>query len=194
MPLILLLIIPAGIIIYVWSMYNRFVTIKVRIGASVQEIGNQLKRQAGLIPNLEESAKAYLKHEKGIFKELAEARKAVDKAVASGKMKAIDEAANKISSLIPNIRAIMESNPQIKGAGVISRLMDELRDTADKVMYSRRTMIDLSADYNTLRQAFPSNIIANLFGFGEAKGLATSVAGEHLAVSGEELKTPKISL
>ena len=72
MPIILVLGLAAVVLIfYVVSVYNFFVSSKARIKASVQEIGNQLKRQADLIPNLESSAKGYLKHEKGIFKELA---------------------------------------------------------------------------------------------------------------------------
>ena len=76
------LLIGLGLVIvfYLISTYNFFQTTLVRIKASIQDIGNQLKRQASLIPNLESSAKGYLKHEKGIFKDLTDARKAVDAA------------------------------------------------------------------------------------------------------------------
>jgi len=191
MPFILIGFI-AIVVIWVFATYNKFVTIKTRIGASIQEIGNQLKRQANLIPNLEESAKAYLKHEKGIFKELAEARKAVTEAVRSGKMEAAEAANEKISALIPSFRAVLESNPEIKGAEVISKMMDELRDTADKLMYARRTVIDLSADYNVSLKVFPSNMIAKLFGFGEEKGIATPTEGAHISVDEAETKDVKV--
>ena len=76
-PLLIIIVIVVLIGAYFLSVYNFLATVKVRIGASIQEIGNQLKRQADLIPNLEASAKGYLKHEKEIFKMLVDARRAV---------------------------------------------------------------------------------------------------------------------
>jgi len=84
--MIFLIIAVAIILIWLISTYNFFVSSKARIKAAVQEIGNQLKRQADLIPNLEESVKGYIKHEKRIFADLTEARKAVMKAVDSGNL------------------------------------------------------------------------------------------------------------
>src|SRR4030042_6698878 len=97
---ILFLIILAVLVIYVFSLYNQFVTIKDRIKASIQEIGNQLKRQAELIPNLVTSAKGYLKHEKGIFDKLTDARKTINQAVESGDIQKMADAGNKLASLL----------------------------------------------------------------------------------------------
>ena len=72
--------------------------------------------------------------------------------------------------------------------------MDELRDTADKVMYSRRLVIDLTADYNVKRVAFPTSLVANMFGFSELPGLITPQTGDHVEVSQEEMKSPKVNL
>jgi LemA protein len=176
------------------STYNFFVSTRTRIKAAVQEIGNQLKRQASLIPNLEASTKGYLKHEKGIFKELTDARKAVGKAVKSGDVQTMADAGRKLAQVLPKIQVVVESNPEIKGAGVVTKLMDELRDTADKVMYSRRLVIDLTADFNVKRVAFPSSIVANVFKFEEQPGLITPEKGEHLEVSAKETKTPKVKI
>ncbi len=182
------------IILYIWSLYNQFVTVKTRIKASIQEIGNQLKRQANLIPNLVSSVKGYMKHEKDVFKELTEARKAVVGAI-DGKdiQKLIDTGARLQTALAP-IRAVFESTPELKAAGPTSKLMDELRDTADKVMYSRRTLIDLTADYNIKVITFPSKIVAQMFSFKQEKGLKTPTEGEHLEVKKEETKAPKVNL
>lgn len=193
-PALLLLVVVLVIAGYLLLTYNRFVTMRVRIRASVQEIGNQLKRQASLIPNLEKSAKAYLEHEKSIFKSLTEARKAVAVAQKSGSLEDAQKASELISGIIPRIQVVVESNPEIKGAGVVTQLMNELRDTADKLMYSRRTLIDLTADYNSLRVRFPTNLVATIFGFTEEKGLATPTEGEHLEVGKEETKTPEVKL
>ncbi len=194
MPILLLLIIPIVIGFWVMSTYNFFVSTKARIKASIQEIGNQLKRQADLIPNLESSAKGFLKHEKGIFEELTSARKAVTAAVSSGDLNKMAEAGSRIGSLLPQIKVAVEDNPEIKGAEVVKPLMEELRDTADKVMYARRLLIDLTADYNVRVATFPSNLIANVFGFKEMEGIKTPLEGEHITVSEMDTKTPKVSL
>jgi len=195
MPLLIIpVLVLIGVAVWVVMQYNFFVSTKARVKAAVQEIGNQLKRQADLIPNLEESAKGYLKHEKGIFKDLAEARKTIASAVKSGDVQKMSDAGSMVSALIPNIQAVFESNPEIKGSEVVGKLMDELRDTADKVMYSRRLVIDLTADYNVRRVSFPSNLVASMFGMGELAGIATPQSGEHVEVGTSDLKTPKVKL
>lgn len=189
-----ILIVLGLIVIWIVSTYNFFVSSKARIKASVQEIGNQLKRQADLIPNLESSAKGYLKHEKGIYKDLTDARKSITSAIKSGDVQKMADAGSKLASLIPNIQVVVESNPELKGSEVVTKLMDELRDTADKVMYSRRLVIDLTADFNVKRVALPSNIVANIFGFKEQPGLITPESGEHVETKKSDLKTPKVKL
>ena len=105
------------LVLWLISVFNFFVATKARIKASIQEIGNQLKRQADLIPNLENSVKGYLKHEKGILAMLAEARKLI----ASGK-----DASGKIAEVLPKLTVAVEDNPQLKGNEVVKSLMDEL--------------------------------------------------------------------
>ena len=191
--MIWIILIPLILIIfYVINIYNFFVSSKARIKASIQEIGNQLKRQSDLIPNLISSAKGYLKHEKGIFDKLTDARKSITKAVESGDVQKMSDAGSKLASILPDLKVIVESNPEIKGAEVVSNLMDELRDTSDKVMYSRRLLIDLSADYNVKRVSFPSNIIASVFSFEEVQGLKTPEG--KIEVNESEMVTPKVDL
>lgn len=189
-------ILAIAVIIILWgiSAFNFFVSAKARIKASVQEIGNQLKRQVELIPNLEASTKGYLKHEKGIFDDLADARKAVAAAVKSGSLQEMTKASSKLSEVLPALSVAVESNPQIKGSEVVMDLMEELRDTADKVMYARRLLIDLTQEYNIKRVTFPSSLIAGSFHFEELPGLVTPEEGEHLRVSESDTKTPKINL
>src|SRR5512136_960837 len=110
---ILLLIAVVVVVLWVVSTYNFFVSSKTRIGASVQEIGNQLKRQVELIPNLEASVKGYLKHEKGIFDELSNARKMVAAAAKSGDLKKMADAGKALSEVLPKIQVVVESNPEI---------------------------------------------------------------------------------
>jgi LemA protein len=191
----LILIILAVLLLYVIGVYNGLVTTKTRIAASIQEIGNQLKRQAELIPNLEESAKGYLKQEKDVFKMLTDARKSVSDAVASGDLNQLSQAGDQVTKLLPKLQVVVESNPELKSAGVVTDLMDELRDTSDKVMYARRTLIDLTADYNIKISTFPSNIVANMFNFKIAPGLAMpNDSGAALQVSDRDVITPKVKL
>ena len=190
----LFLILVVILVFWVVSTYNFFVSTKTRIKAAVQEIGNQLKRQADLIPNLESSTKGYLTHEKGIFEDLANARREIAKAIESGDVQKMADAANKLAVVLPSFKVAVEDNPELKASEVVAKLMDELRDTADKVMYARRLLIDLTADYNVKRVSMPANIIANMFKFEEQPGLITPEKGEHVEVSEGQLKTPKVNL
>lgn len=189
-----LFIIAAIAFFYVIGVYNSLQTLKTQISASIQEIGNQLKRQASLIPNLENAVKGYLKHEKGIFQMLTDARKAAETADRTGKPADLEKALASVQAVIPKIQVAVEDNPEIKADGTVTKFMDELTDTADKLTYARRTVIDLTQTFNEKLVIFPSNLIANLFGFKAEKGLETSTSGAHLSVSDEETKDHKVSL
>lgn len=179
---------------YVMSVFNGLQRLKTQIKASIQEIGNQLKRQAGLIPSLENTVKGQLKHEQGIYQMLTDARKSTLKAEQTGNSKDINQAIDDVQKVIPQIQVVLESNPELKANEAITKFMDELTDTADKLSYARRSVIDLSQAYNEKLVVFPSNIVANLFGFKTEKGLETPMTGEHVAVAEEEMKTPKVDL
>ena len=176
------------------TFYNKLRTLQVHIKASIQEIGNQLKRQADLIPNLVDSVKGYMKHEKGIFEDLTAARKTIETAAASNNPKLLDESQKSVNKVLSSLKVIVESNPQLQTSGLVNNLMDELRDTADKLMYARRTLIDLTADYNSNIVTIPGVWIANLFGFKEEKGLSMPEDASVTQVTSENLKTPQVKL
>lgn len=190
----ILLLAGVAIAFYAVSVYNSLQKLKTQIEASIQEIGNQLKRQASLIPNLESSVKGYMKQETNIFKMLTEARKSVTQAEESGNVKDINKAIDQIQGLVPQMKVILESNPEIKSDQTVIKFMNELTDTADKIAYARRSVIDLSQSFNQKLVTFPSNLIANAFGFKKEAGLATPTSGEHLEVSSSEMKSPKVDL
>ncbi len=192
MPYIVVLIVIIALVLI--NYYNKFKGFQVKIKASIQEIGNQLKRQANLIPSLVDSVKGYMKHEKGIFDELTNARKMVESAVSSNDSKVIDKAQASINKALGSLRVVVESNPQIQTSGLVNNLMDELRDTADKLMYARRTLIDLTADYNTAIVTVPGVWIAQMFGFKEESGLNTPNDKSATEVSSEEMKNTKVNL
>lgn len=193
-PIIIISLTLVVAFFYIISLYNWFQTALTRIKASIQDIGNQLKRQASLIPNMESAAKGYLKHEKDIFTDLTSARKAIDSAQNTSDMAKIGKASDALNNLVPKLQVLVESNPEIQGEKVITRLMDELTDTADKLTYARRVVIDLSADFNQRLAVFPSNFIGKSMGFTNQKGLETPMEGSHLSVSDAETSDPKITL
>jgi len=187
-------VIILAILAYVIAFYNSLKTTEVQINASFQEIGNQLKRQSQLIPNLIESVKGYMKQEKGIFEDLTSARKSIDSAMENQSGTKIDEAQKLISKALGSIKVIMESNPEIKSAGLVENLMNELRDTSDKVMYSRRTYIDLSADFNIKISTIPGIWLAPLFKFEKKSGFEVANSKDITSLSESESKTPEVKL
>ena len=192
--MLLPLIIAAIIVVYLVSIYNTLQTLKTQIAASIQEIGNQLKRQASLLPNLETAAKGYLKHEKGVYEMITKARTAAQQASESGKSADIEKAISQLQSALPQIMVTVESNPELKADQTIGRFMSELTDTADKLTYARRSLIDLTQAFNQKLVVFPSNIVAGMFGFKPEKGLETAMTGSHVEVSEAETKDVKVNL
>jgi LemA protein len=188
------LIVLAVIAVYVISIFNSLQTLKTQITASIQEIGNQLKRQASLIPNLEAATKGYLKHEKGVYELITQARASVDKASDSESAADIESAISKVQSLLPKISVVVESNPELKADRTITQFMSELSDTADKLTYARRSVIDLTQAFNAMLLTFPSNLIAGMFGFKPEAGIATPETGAHVSVSESETKDHKVNL
>lgn len=191
---IIILVIFIAIVGYVIGLYNALQRLKTQITASIQEIGNQLKRQASLIPNLMESVKGYLKHEAGIFDKLTAARTSAAKASASNSAVDVDKAIASMQSLIPDIKILVEDNPELQANSTVMQFMSELTDTADKLMYARRTVIDLTQQFNEKLVTFPSNLVAGMFGFTAEKGLEMPKDGTHTTVSADELKDVKVDL
>lgn len=192
-PLILAAVL-IGIAFYAMGLYNSLQRLKTQIQASIQEIGNQLKRQASLIPNLENAVKGFMKQEKGIFEMLTDARKSVARANESGSAKDIDQAITKIQAMVPQMAIMVEDNPELKSNETVTKFMGELTDTADKMMYSRRTLIDLTQNFNEKLVTFPSNLLAGFFGFKAEKGLDMPTSGSHLSVSSDEMNDVKVNL
>lgn len=180
--------------VYAVGVYNSLQRLKTQIEAAIQEIGNQLKRQASLIPNLQNAVKGFMKQEKGIFEMLTQARKSVAVASNNGSAAQIDQAITDIQNLVPRISVMVEDNPELKSDATVTKFMNELTDTADKLMYARRTVIDLTQSYNEKLVVFPSSIIAGMFGFKPEKGLPTPRDGEHLSVSESEMQDVKVEL
>lgn len=191
---LILFVIVLAALGYAVMVYNTLARLKTQIMASIQEIGNQLKRQASLIPNLQESVKGYLSHEKGIYDLITSARAAVDKAGKTNNLDDVDKATTQLQNVVPQLRIMVESNPELKANDTVMKFMDELTDTADKLSYSRRSLIDLTQNYNEKLVTIPSSLIASMFGFKPEKGLSTPTTGAHVEVSEAETKDVPVKL
>jgi LemA protein len=105
----------------------------------------------------------------------------------------VDVSSQLMQAMAP-IRAVFESTPQLQAAGPTQDLMNELRDTADKVMYARRTLIDLVADFNIKLSVFPSNMVGKFLNFEKEEGLQMPDDSSYSSVSKDDVKTPKVDL
>jgi len=157
--------------LYLVGTYNGLVVLKTRIQEALSGIDVQLKRRADLIPNLVETVKGYAKHEKEVFENVTKARSALMKA-ETPKEKA--DADNMLSGALKSLFAVAEAYPQLQASENFRELQRQLEDTEDKIAYSRQFYNSNVLDYNTKIKVFPSNLIANFFGFKAVEFFETS--------------------
>lgn len=150
------------LVLYLIAQYNGFVVLKTRIKEALSGIDVQLKRRADLIPNLVETVKGYAKHEKSVFTEVTKARSSLLKA---GNLEEKAKANDMLSGALKSLFAVAEAYPELKASENFQDLQRQLEDTEDKVAYSRQFYNANVLDFNTKVQVFPSNMIANMFGF-----------------------------
>ena len=166
----IILLVVAAVVLYAVLGYNRLVRLRNRIENAWSQIDVQLRRRYDLIPNLVETVKGYASHEKEVFQKVTEARaKAIN---ASGVM-AQGQADNALTGALKSLFAVAENYPDLKANQNFLMLQEELSGTESKIAYSRQFYNDTMITYDTTRETFPSNIIANLFGFGEREYFQT---------------------
>lgn len=147
---------------YFIATYNSLVVLKARIQEALSGIDVQLKRRADLIPNLVETVKGYVKHEKEVFENVTKARTAL---MSAQTLSEKAEANNQVTAALKSLFAVAEAYPDLKAAANFQDLQRQLEDTEDKVAYARQFYNGNVLDYNAKVQMFPSNILANMFGF-----------------------------
>jgi LemA protein len=178
--LILLGIIVVGalvVILYVIGGYNNLVSLRNRFKNAYAQIDVQLKRRYDLIPNLVETAKGYLQHERGTLDEVVAARNTASSANAKAAQNPGDPEAIKqvtgaeaaLTGSLGRLFAVVEAYPNLKANEEMIRLMEELTSTENKVAFARQAYNDSVMLYNTSRETFPSNLIANTFNFTAAE-------------------------
>jgi len=163
MPLLLIFIgLPALAVVFIIFSYNRLVTLKHRANEAWADIEVQLKRRYNLIPNLVETVKGYATHERGVFESVTKARAA---AVGAKTMEEHGKAENLLTGALKTLFAVSENYPQLRASENFMELQRELRDAEDKIQAARRFYNANVRDLGIATEAFPTNIIAGIFGF-----------------------------
>ena len=182
------------LIIFVVGLYNNLVTLRNRYKNAFSQIDVQLKRRYDLIPNLVETAKGYMKHEREALEAVIKARNsamsASEKAARNpgepSAMKSLSSAEGTLSGALGRIFALSESYPDLKANQNMLALQEELTSTENRIAFARQAFNDAVTAYNTGREKFPDNIIANMFNFTPAELLESTE-------SAEERKAPKVA-
>ena len=162
MALWIILAIVAIIIIAIISIYNGLVQARMKVDNAWSQIDVQLQRRFDLIPNFVETVKGYMTHEKETFEKITALRTSWANASSVSEKAELD---GQLSSTLKTIMAVSESYPELKANQNFSELSEELRNTENKISFSRQFYNDTVTMYNTKIQVFPSNIIAGMFNF-----------------------------
>ena len=173
---------------YIAKVYNALVDYKNQASNGFSQIDVQLKRRYDLIPNLVETAKGYLKHERETLEAVISARNEASELLGkfagnlgdAGAAHAFATAETALGSALGNLRVTMEAYPDLKASANMSQLSEELTSTENKISFSRQAYNDTVNQYNTYRQSFPPILFAGLFGHGTDLNFLQFAEGEKL--------------
>jgi len=170
---IITLVVLGIILISLIKIFNKLVALKNRIKNSFAQIEVQLKRRYDLIPNLIETAKGFLKHEKDTLVGVTEARNQAQEALQNASnnpgqadlMKELSSAEASLGNSLGKFNLVVEAYPDLKSSNNIMQLSEELTTTENKVAFARQAYNDIVMEFNNYRQSFPQNMLAPIFGF-----------------------------
>jgi len=188
------LVVIVALIVWAIGIYNGLVTLRNRFKNAFSQIDVQLKRRYDLIPNLVESVKGYMQHERGTLEAVVQARgsavSAAQRAAAqpgdAAAMQGLAQAEGALGGALGRLLAVFEQYPDLKANQNVLGLQEELSSTENKIAFSRQAYNDSVMEYNTKRESFPDNIFAGTFGFSQAELLQSTD-------SAEERKAPQVS-
>lgn len=171
--LMILLAIVAVLAIWVVGLYNALVTARNAFRNAFAQIDVQLQRRFDLIPNLVETAKAYLSHERETLEEVVKARSAAQSGLSAAKASPGDPAAmaelaqtqGALNGALGRLMVVVEAYPDLKANQNMMQLTEELTSTENKVAFARQAYNDSVMHYNNRREVFPASVVANTFNF-----------------------------
>ena len=187
----------AALIVWAIAIYNGLVALRNRFKNAYAQIDVQLKRRYDLIPNLVESVKGYLQHERQTLDAVVQARgnavSAAQRAAAApgepAAMQGLAQAEAALGGALGRLVAVFESYPDLKANQTVLALQEELTSTENKVAFARQAYNDSVMQYNTKRESFPDNIFAGAFGFHAAELLAATESADERAAPRVKLTT-----
>lgn len=191
----IIIIIAIALFIYLISIYNKLVRLKNQFENAFAQIEVQLKRRYDLIPNLVETAKAYLSHERETLEAVTQARnqaaEALPKAAQDPRnataMQELGGAETALGSALGRLNVVMEAYPELKANENMMQVSEELTSTENRVAFARQAFNDAVMSYNTYRQSFPPIVFASFFGHSKDASLL------EFADSAEIQAAPKVS-
>ncbi len=161
-PLIIVLAVAVVLALFVIGIYNSLVGLRNRVDNAWSQISVQLKRRHDLIPNLVETAKGYMKHERGTFEEITKAR---SRAVGAATVAESSKAEGELAQALGRFMLVVENYPELKANQNFLALQEELTSTENKISFARQSYNDEVMLFNNKIQMFPSNMIAGMFNF-----------------------------
>jgi LemA protein len=172
------------------AIYNRLVTLRQRFLNAFSQIDVQLKRRHDLIPNLVESVKGYMAHERQTLEAVTQARNAASSAIAAAAANPRDASAiasaasaeNALVAALAQFRITAEAYPNLKADRTVAQFMEELTSTENRVGFARQAYNDAVMEYNAARQRFPAAVLASPLGFADAAFFQLDAPQERQAV------------
>ncbi len=164
-PLLIVLGVIVLLFLVFMGMYNGLVRLRNQCRNAWSQIDVQLKRRHDLIPNLVETAKGYMKHERELLEGIAKARSGAVAASAAHDIKGQIGAENQLSALLTRFMAVQENYPELKANTNMMSLQEELSSTENKIAFARQFYNDSVMRYNNQIETVPSNIVAGMFSF-----------------------------
>ena len=167
--IIIAAVVIIALIAWIVINYNTLVKLRNKVKNGFSQIDVQLQRRFDLIPNLVETTKGFAKHESGIWEEFAKARSLYDRARAGSDVEGMAGADRGLSAALGKLMVVTENYPELKANFNFQEVMRQLQDTENKISYARQFYNDIVQKYNDKTELFPSNIIAGMFNFEQAK-------------------------